>query len=177
MVWGLPQLLLFPQHYNTDSISKKEQSLPVNVVKVEEARKEGEMVAKGRWPPLLGQAAIYHSDLQWSCFCIIFTAIMSHFWKNPQCLLVLLPYNPARRSLEHSLNRQNMSLHIWDTKTLKCPGFLLVWTEAVNCSGSASPPEGALWSFFPLSSRLDVPPEFGQNRVSSASHKLTLRAF
>lgn len=63
MVWGLPQSLLFSQHYHTDSISKKEQSLPVNVGKAEEASKEGEMVAKGRRPLILGSAAIYHRDL------------------------------------------------------------------------------------------------------------------
>ena len=44
MVWGggVPQLLLFPQHYNTDSTSKKEYPLLVHVGKVEEAKKEGE---------------------------------------------------------------------------------------------------------------------------------------
>lgn len=47
----------------------------------------------------------------------------------------------------------------------------------MNCSGPASPPEGALWSLCPLSSKLDVPPEWGQNEVSSASHKLIPRFF
>lgn len=47
----------------------------------------------------------------------------------------------------------------------------------MNCSGSASPPEGALWSLFPLGSRLDVHPEFVQNQVSNVSHQLTLRVF
>lgn len=41
---GVSQLLLFPQQYNTDSTSKKEYPLMVNVGEVEEAKKEGQTV-------------------------------------------------------------------------------------------------------------------------------------
>lgn len=43
-VLGIPQLLLFPGPYNTDSTSKKVSPLLVNVGKVEEAKKKGETV-------------------------------------------------------------------------------------------------------------------------------------
>ena len=54
----MPQLLLFPQHYTTDSTSKKEYPLLVNVSKVEEAKKEGDNAVEGRGPLVLVQAAI-----------------------------------------------------------------------------------------------------------------------
>lgn len=47
------QLLLFPQHYNTDSTSKKECPLLVNVSKVGEAKKKGDKVVEGRGPLVL----------------------------------------------------------------------------------------------------------------------------
>lgn len=47
------QLLLFPQHYNTDSTLKKQYPLLVNVSKVEEAKKKGDKMVEGRGPLVL----------------------------------------------------------------------------------------------------------------------------
>lgn len=53
--------------------------------------------------------------------CNIFALIMSYLCKTPQCLPLSLLRSQARRPSEHSLSRQKMSLHIWDTKNLSGP--------------------------------------------------------
>lgn len=153
---GAPQFLLFPRQYNTDSTSKQEYPLLVNVGEAEEAKKEPE-----RWLCKMGGSGWISHVSQWltvELFLDQFHTNNDLFMEDSTVPACFIATQHSKKILRIFLRRQKMFLHIWDTKNLRCPGFLPTgaWTQVMDCSGPALPPEGALWSLFPLplSSRL-----------------------